>query len=1460
MRNLVAMLVCAVVLGVLSDQGTITAQPPAKMIKVLFLGDKGHHQPEMRFKQIEPVLAQRGIEVVYTGTAAALNPETLAKYDGLMIYANTEKITPDQEKALLDYVESGKGFIPLHCASYCFLNSPKYIDLVGAQFKSHGTGVFRTTIAEPNHPIMKGFAGFESWDETYVHAKHNEKDRVVLEYREAGKVKEPWTWVRTQGKGRVFYTAWGHDQRTWSNPGFQELVVRGIRWAVGQEPVAGQGPISPFDRAFTLPAMTAKRTDGKPFEYKDVGPQIPNYVANKKGQKGATLNLQQMPLAVEESIKHIVVPQGLKVELVAADPDIYRPICMNWDEQGRLWIAETTDYPHNIQESGSGNGNDRLVLCEDTKGNGRMDKFTVFADKLSIPAGFTFYNGGVIVFEGHKTVFLKDTSGEGKANYRQEMFGYWNQQDTHGGVSNMRYGLDNWIWAMQGYNDSKVLVGGEAHRFKQGFFRFKPDGSKLEFLRSTNNNTWGLGISEEGLVFGSTANGNPSVYMAIPNRYYESVKGWKVGGLQNNGIAGSPRFLPITDKVRQVDWFGQYTAAAGHALYTARNYPREYWNRTAFVAEPTGHLVGTFVIRREGAQFKSNNPFNLLASDDEWTAPIMAAVGPDGNVWVIDWYSYIVQHNPTPPGFKTGKGAAYFTELRNSKFGRIYKIVPENAEAQHPKMTLKDATPEKLVATLKNDNMFWRLHAQRLLVERGKLDVAPALIKLVQDPSVDDIGLNTGAIHALWTLHGLGALAGPDGEATKAALGALKHPSPGVRRNAVQVIPMSPLSDAALLAAGLLDDPDPHTRLAAFLALADLPPSAKSGQALVEALAKAANTGDKLILDAATAAAANNSQHFLIALVGQKNANTPTLTTAAIVAEHYARGGPVDSIRNVIAKLADADLAIAEPVVRGLARGWPNKVQPKLDEGLEKDLAKLASRLSATQRSSVVTLASNWGSKQFEKAVAEVAAALLAKVQNETLDWTERVSAARDLVAQTPTDKEMAKVLIELLQPRTPPDVAKGILAALQSSEVPEVGQLIVDQMPALTPGVRGTAISVLLAKPDWTATYLDCVDKGKLQFTELSLDQKQALSSHPNSGIRKVALALLKKGGVLPNADREAVIQSLLDITKEKGDPAAGKLVFTDTCSKCHVHSGVGTAIGPELTGMAVHTKEHLLVEILDPSRSVEGNFRIYTVVTNKGVVLNGLLTAESKTAFDLYDSEGKKQTILREDIESLTASNKSLMPDGFEKQLDRKQLTDLLEFLTQRGKYLALPLDRVATIVSTKGMFNSLDAKGERLMLADWGPKTVKGVPFHLVDPQGDKVPNMVMLFAPQGTVPPTMPKAVKLPCNAPVKAIHLLSGVSGWGYPYSDTKGNVVLTVRLHYADGKTEDHELKNGVHFADYISRQDVPGSEFAFAMRGQQMRYLAVQPQRGEAIAEIEFIKGPDASAPVVMAVTVEPR
>jgi putative membrane-bound dehydrogenase-like protein len=1413
------------------------------------------------------VLAKRGIDLTYTDKVTVLNPNALLGYDGLVIYANIEKITPEQEKALLKFVESGKGFIPLHCASYCFLNSPRYVDLVGAQFLRHGTGTFRTILAPltlpspaaeggegrvrgPDHPILRGFKGFESWDETYVHTRHNQKDRIVLEYRQEKEGREPWTWVRTQGKGRVFYTAWGHDERTWGHPGFHNLVERGIRWAVGQDP-----SVVPLyaDR----PEMTAKRTDLKPFEY--VEAQVPFYPAGRSwGTTGEPIRKMQKPLEPAESLKHLVTPVGFEVRLFASEPDLGgKPICMNWDERGRLWVAVTVDYPNNKQPEGQ--GHDKIVICEDTRGTGRADKFTVFADHLSLPTSLTFARGGVIVTQPPDTLFLKDTNGDDVAGERHVLFTGWHTDDTHAGPSNLRYGLDNWIYGMVGYAGFSGTVGGERHSFRQGVFRFQPDGAKLEFLRNTNNNSWGVGFSEEGILFGSTANGNPSVHLPIPNRYYESVRGWSSRVL--GGIAGNAALEPITDKVRQVDYHGHFTAAAGHALYTARTYPAEYWNRTAFVSEPTGHLTATFVIGPDGSSFRSRNAWNLLASDDEWTAPIMAEVGPDGQVWVIDWYNYIVQHNPTPPGFKTGKGNAYETELRDKTHGRIYRVV-YNAGKPMQALSLKDAPAEKLVATLKHENMFWRLHAQRLLVERKKLDVVPDLVRLAGDPSVDAIGLNPGVIHALWTLHGLGALNPSHPEATAAVVRALEHKSAGVRRNALLVLPRNNHSLQEIIASHALQHPDAQVRLAALLTIAELPPSPTGAVLLLDALQEEATLEDRWLADAATSAAAAQAVGFLSELTHRPwTKPVPPRLSELVerVAEHYARtfspkhAAPGSLVRGL--KATQEPFAVA--IIAGFSRGWPKDRPPILRPETELALADLLPKLPPGARGQLIELTARWNSKALEKYAAEIATSFLAEVRDEKETDTHRAAAARQLIDLRRADAGTAQQILDLLTPRASPELAKGLLDALARSTVPSLGTSLAERLPTFTPGVRAAGVGILLGRTEWTEALLLALAKGIVPVTELALDQRQNLMAHPRKAIAERAKQLLAQSGGLPNPDRQKVIDELLAVTQRTGDPVAGKQVFKNQCAKCHTHGGDGAKIGPDLTGMAVHPKSHLLVEILDPSRSVEGNYRQYMVSTKAGRVFAGLLVSETRNAVELLDAEGKRSTIQREDIEELGTSNKSLMPDGFEKQLSREDFVNLLEFLTQHGRYLPLPLGKAATVASTRGMFYSEEAPVERLIFRDWSPKTFHDVPFQLIDPQGGRVPNVILFYGPQGTIPPKMPHSVTVPCNSPAKAIHFLSGVSGWGYPLGE-KGSVSLIVRIRYEDGKTEDHPLQNGVHFADYIRRVDVPGSEFAFGLRGRQLRYLAVTPRRPGRIKEIEFVKGPDDTAPVMMAVTVE--
>ena len=1438
-------------------------------LRVLFLGDNNHHQPKARFDNLQPALADDGIELTYTDDVrGSLTAANLAKYDALLLYANIDDIAPENAVALLRYVDNGGGFVPLHCATYCFRNNEDVVALMGGQFLRHGTGTFSTVPGDTSHAIMQGFGGFSSWDETYLHHKHNEANRTVLEYRRGepqseGKNQEPWTWVRTHGEGRVFYTAWGHDERTWTNPGFQNLVERGIRWVCKVDP-SEAGEYGERDR-FVAPEMTKIPEGLKAFEYVDVGPKIPNYTPGAAwGTQEKPKTLMQMPLSPEESMKHYVTPVDFHLELYAAEGDLGgKPISMNWDERGRLWVCETIDYPNELQPQNR--GRDRIRVCEDTDGDGKADKFAVFAENLSIPTAVCPWKDGVIVQNGTETLYLKDTNGDGKADLRHVLISNWALGDTHGGVSNLRFGLDNWIWGMQGYNNSSVVINGEKQLpFRQGFFRFKLDNSmppkvtQLEFMRATNNNTWGLGISEEGLIFGSTANHNPSDFMPIPNRYYEQVKGWSSDRL--NGIADTHMFDPITDKVRQVDHHGGYTAGAGHALYTARTYPEQWWNRTAFVAGPTGHLVGTFVLSPDGAGYTSTSPANLVASDDEWSAPIMAEVGPDGNVWVLDWYNYIVQHNPTPQGFKTGKGAAYESDLRDKKYGRVYRVVYGDGSKDASAVALNRSNVDSLVAGLSHSSMTVRLAAQRLLVEEQAESAIPRLIELVKSNDVDEVGLNVAANHALQTLKGLGALDN-DGLAFDAAVAALKHRSAGVRRNAAQVLPSTDAAREALIESGILNDSDAQAALAGLLALADMPAGSAGDEITATINARVGN--DRWLADAATSAAATHAVSFLKSLGGRFDGflNAKMQPTVRTVAEHFARSKPSSAdVNEVFGSLAGGEPIIVAALLDGLTAGWPKGHTVELTKETDEQLAKLFDSVPTEVQANLVQLASSLGSESLETKMSAITDSLIDQIEDADQSTQDRLAAVRNLISLTPNSEDTLDVLLEQIGGTAPPEFAAGVLSAIGSMGADLIGDPLVELAPLATPAVREAAIQTLLGRPQTTALLLDSIESGDLAPADLSLVQRQLLTSLPDRRLRRRAAELMKKAGGTVNADRQRVLESKMTLTTQKGSVAAGKVVFEKNCSACHLYKGLGKKVGPVLDGMAVHPKPELLTHILDPNRNVEGNYRLYTVVTGEGLVLNGMLANETRTTLEIVDSKGKSTSVLREDIDEIIPSRKSIMPEGFESNIDDKGLVDLLEYLTDFGDYLPVPLEQYATVLTTRGMFYDRNGLGERILLDDWGMKSVDGVPFRMVDPKDDQQPNMIMLRSTYGPVAATMPTSATVPCNAPAKAIHLLSGIGGWSAREPGNRG-VGMIVRLKYADGVVEDHELIDGQHFADYNGEFNVPKSKLAFKTNGgnYQMRYLKVEPKRDEKIETIEFVKGPAGMAPIVGAVTIEP-
>ena len=518
----------------------------------------------------------------------------------------------------------------------------------------------------------------------------------------------------------------------------------------------------------------------------------------------------QHPFSVQGSKDRTQLPIDLRLEVFASEPDISKPIAMAWDERGRLWICETRDYPHGVIPTGE--GNDTLKICEDTDGDGRADKFTVFADKLNIPTSLVFANGGVIVAQPPRLLFLKDTNGDDKADVREVIMEGWGIGDTHAQANNLHYGYDNWLYGCVGYSGFNGTVGGEKRQFAMGTYRFKADGSALEFLHQFSNNSWGHSANEAGDQFGGTANGAPLFFGGIPASAFPRG----IRGMTAKKINLEERVHTVTPNFRQVDVFGGYTAAAGSAFIYSSNLPARLQGM-AMVCEPTMKVIALMDVRPQGAGYVARDGFNLVASTDEWMSPVSAEVGPDGAVWFADWQNFIIQHNPTPivarGGYdaKTGVGGAHENSLRDHARGRIYRVVWD--KAQRPAIsTLRGASTQQWVAALGSDNPFWRLTAQRLLVEGKRVESVAALTQQVTSA---DAGIT--AVHALWTLKGLQRL----DDATHRS--ALLSKNPALRRNAVRALGVDEHAKSLYFSAGVVSDPDLNTRLAAMVKLAEFP-------------------------------------------------------------------------------------------------------------------------------------------------------------------------------------------------------------------------------------------------------------------------------------------------------------------------------------------------------------------------------------------------------------------------------------------------------------------------------------------------------------------------------------------------------------------------------------------------------------------------------------------------------------
>lgn len=549
----------------------------------------------------------------------------------------------------------------------------------------------------------------------------------------------------------------------------------------------------------------------------------------------------QNPLSPEESQQHIQLPDGFSATLFAAEPNIINPIAFTWDEKGRLWVVQSQDYPHNLANDVGG---DRITICEDTDGDGKADKFTDFATEQSLSTGIVIVKGGAIVAQAPEIVFLEDSDGDDKMDKRTVLFDGFGTWDTHAGPANLKYGYDNRIWGSVGYSGFENEFEGESVSFTRGVFRFDRDGQRFEPIGQFNNNTWGLGITENFEIFGSTANNNHCCYVGIPLRHYDYLSSLPSWAINADFIQGHYEISPVdTIPLQQVDVRGGYTAAAGANFYTAENYPAQYRHQM-YVNEPTGHLVHIAKIVEDGAGYKEEDGGNIFASTDAWTAPVYTETGPDGNIWVADWYNPVIQHNPDKRGMDNqiwnadkGEGNAHLNPLRDKKHGRIYVI--QYKGKKDSKIKSLDPTDSKgLVRGLESNNMFWRTTAQRLIVENQVTELIPELGQLALKDS-------PAASHALWALAGLGVIEEGVPEAGDVLEKALSAKTEGLVRSALALIPATTSGSEMLLASNVLQHKNLHLRLAAMLRAAEMPETKAMADLMKEIQNDPVNQNDK---------------------------------------------------------------------------------------------------------------------------------------------------------------------------------------------------------------------------------------------------------------------------------------------------------------------------------------------------------------------------------------------------------------------------------------------------------------------------------------------------------------------------------------------------------------------------------------------------------------------------------------
>ncbi len=973
------------------------------------------------------------------------------------------------------------------------------------------------------------------------------------------------------------------------------------------------------------------------------------------------------PHTAQEEQRMFHLPPGFRIELVASEPDIVKPINMKFDSAGRLYVTQSYEYPFPHPEGVPGRDTIRRIV--DTNGDGIPDKVSVFADGLSIPIGVTPIPGGVFGYSVPNLYRFFDKNGDGVADTREIAYSGFGHRDTHGMVNGLNYWLDGWVYCCHGYSNTstiKAADGSHATMQSGNTFRVRIDGSHIDQFSFGQVNPFGMTFDPRGDMFTADCHSRPGM-LVLRGGCYSSF------GKPHDGLGFAPEIMHHEHGS---------TGIAGIVYYTGGPLPAEYRD-TIFLGNPVTGIINHDRITTQGSTHFGVELPDFMTCDDLWFRPVDLQLATDGSIYVADFYNCIIGHYEVP----------LTHPLRDKTRGRIWRIsyVGKDGRTPQPKMVdLSQASVEQLVESLASENLPTRTFATHELVDRIGQPGIPAVRRALETSP------NPAArAHAIWVLERLGAFD------NKLSRRTVSDPDPLVRIHALKALSETRWREyERFLATARLTDENPFVRRTAAEVLG-LHPDLRNIDALVE-LWRITDPSDTMLVHVTRIALRN------------------TVRSASgrqwdELRKHYQAETDTQS------RLIDVCLGIHTPAAAGLALAFLT-ANSRVTARLPESLAYIANTVEVSRLPEVDRMALAYRGKNPD-VEAELLKSLFragrergAAVPDSLKQWAESVAhslfegpSARSLragisLAEDAQLTSAVPVLVKILQSkrqqRFQPAAAEALVRIDAAAALPAIEVAVRDaECPLKTrcsvvealrqtndPAARAFLVALLQVAPqqlaisvvdtlarsrDGVAALIEAVEKGQCAPQLLADPALRArLQAMAGPALAARATKLLENLPKIDERINQLIATRSAEFVKASASAERGAAVFQKNCAACHQIAGKGNRVGPQLDGAGNRGVERLLEDVLDPNRNVDVAFRATILALDDGQVANGIIVREEGPVLVLVDSKGAEQRIAKSKIEQRTQTRLSPMPANIVDQLSPQELNDLLAYLLKQRK----------------------------------------------------------------------------------------------------------------------------------------------------------------------------------------------